>query len=218
MCRLEDEKKARKELGKDVDDLKKTIEDTKLNHKQTQKETDLVKEELDRLKQEHKEVRQEGKTQNNLMKYHCKITEANLLLWLLQEVDALCDKIKDSDVKVEIDSPNTNLAEVLNKVRGQYEKLAKKNLKETEDWYQNKVHYLLHLRVQSLFCVPSLHLLPLFCLSHTISISFSFCSLTTSRWWRPKTRRSCSLERWSSRICSNKNKLLKFRSRVCTAR
>ncbi len=62
VCRLEDEKKARKELEKDVDDLKKTIEDTKLNHKQTQKETDLVKEELNRLKQEHKEVRQEGKT------------------------------------------------------------------------------------------------------------------------------------------------------------
>lgn len=107
--KLEDEKKARKELAKDVDDLKKTIEDTKLNCKQTQKEIDLVKEELDRLQQEHK-----------------------------REVDVLCDKIKDSEVKVEVDSQNTNLAEMLNKIRSQYDNLAKKNLKETDDWYQSK--------------------------------------------------------------------------------
>ncbi|CAJ1087598.1 keratin%2C type I cytoskeletal 18-like [Xyrichtys novacula] len=111
--KLEDEKKARKELEKDVEDLKKTIEDTKLNVKQTQKEVDLVKEEIKRLEDEHKE-----------------------------EVDALREKIKDSVVRVEIDSQNSNLAEMLNKIRGQYEKLAKKNLKETEDWYQSKFDHI----------------------------------------------------------------------------
>ncbi|KAM3585186.1 uncharacterized protein V6R79_009899 [Siganus canaliculatus] len=107
--KLDDEKTARKELEKDVEDLNKTKEETKLNLKQTQKEIDLVKEELDRLKKEHKE-----------------------------EVDDLREKIKDSKVMVEIDSQNSNLAEMLNKVRGQYDKLAKKNLQETEEWYQSK--------------------------------------------------------------------------------
>ncbi|KAM6957933.1 keratin, type I cytoskeletal 18-like [Tautogolabrus adspersus] len=111
--KLEDEKKARKELEKDLEDLKKTIEDTKMNVKQTQKEIDLVKEEIARLEQEHKE-----------------------------EVDVLREKIKDSEVTVEIDSQDVNLAEMLNKVRGQYEKLAKKNLKETEDWYQSKFEHI----------------------------------------------------------------------------
>ncbi|XP_023143753.1 keratin, type I cytoskeletal 18-like isoform X2 [Amphiprion ocellaris] len=107
--KLDDEKKARKELEKDVDDLKKVIEDTKLNREQTQKEIDLVKDEVSRLEQEHKD-----------------------------EVDALRQKIKDSEVKVEIDSQNSNLAEVVNSIRAQYDKLAQKNLKETEDWYKSK--------------------------------------------------------------------------------
>ncbi|XP_070786863.1 keratin, type I cytoskeletal 18 isoform X2 [Enoplosus armatus] len=107
--KLDDEKRSRKELEKDLEDLKKTIENSKLKREQTQKEIDLVKEELARLEQEHK-----------------------------KEVAVLREKIKDSEVKVEIDSPNSNLAEVLNKIRGQYDKLAKKNLKETEEWYQNK--------------------------------------------------------------------------------
>ncbi|XP_065808241.1 keratin, type I cytoskeletal 18-like isoform X2 [Labrus bergylta] len=111
--KLEDEKKDRKQLEKDLEDLKKTIEDTKMNVKQTQKEIDLVKEEIARLDQEHKE-----------------------------EVDVLREKIKDSEVTVEIDSLNSNLSEMLNKVRGQYEKLAKKNLKETDDWYQSKFDHI----------------------------------------------------------------------------
>ncbi|XP_070711864.1 keratin, type I cytoskeletal 18 isoform X2 [Pempheris klunzingeri] len=107
--KLDDEKKARKELEKDLEDLKKTIEDTKLNRDQTKKEIDLVKEELDGLKREHKEV-----------------------------VDDLREKVKASEVKVEIDSQNSNLPEILNKIRGEYDKLAKRNLKETEEWYQSK--------------------------------------------------------------------------------
>ncbi|XP_008303134.1 keratin, type I cytoskeletal 18 isoform X2 [Stegastes partitus] len=107
--KLDDETKARKELERDLDDLKKVIKDTKLNREQTQKEIDLVKEEVTRLEREHKD-----------------------------EVDALREKIKDSEVKVEIDSQNSNLAEVLNDIRAQYDKLAQKNLKETDDWYKTK--------------------------------------------------------------------------------
>lgn len=42
-------------------------------------------------------------------------------------------------MKVEIDSHNSNLAIMLNNIRHQYDNLAKKNLKDTEDWYQNEV-------------------------------------------------------------------------------
>lgn len=65
--------------------------------------------------------------------------DANALPHPVQEVDVLREKIKHSEVKVEIDSQNSNLAEMLNKIRNQYDKLAKKNLKETEEWYQSKV-------------------------------------------------------------------------------
>ncbi|TWW63971.1 keratin, type I cytoskeletal 18-like isoform X1 [Takifugu flavidus] len=107
--KLDDEIKARKVLEKEVVNLKKTYEDTKLNRQQTQKEIDLVKEELERLNQDHKD-----------------------------EVEGLCEKIRDSEVKVEIDSHNSNLAIMLNNIRHQYDNLAKKNLKDTEDWYQNE--------------------------------------------------------------------------------
>lgn len=56
-------------------------------------------------------------------------------------MDELRDKIKDSEVKVEIDSQNSNLADALNKIRSQYDKLAKRNLKETEEWYETKVSH-----------------------------------------------------------------------------
>ncbi|XP_029308231.1 keratin, type I cytoskeletal 18-like isoform X2 [Cottoperca gobio] len=107
--KLDDETKGRKELEKDLEDLKKTIEDTKLNSIQTLKETDLVKNEVARLETEHKE-----------------------------EVDILLDKIKDSEVKVEIESQNSNLAEIVFKIRIQYDHLAQKNLEDTEQWYQSK--------------------------------------------------------------------------------
>ncbi|XP_028428194.1 keratin, type I cytoskeletal 18 isoform X2 [Perca flavescens] len=107
--KLDDEKKAQKELEKDLKDLKKTAEESKLNRMETQKEIELVKEELALIEQEHKE-----------------------------EVDVLLEKIKNSEVTVEIESKNSNLAEIVDKIRSQYDNLAKKNLKDTEDWYQNK--------------------------------------------------------------------------------
>ncbi|XP_078100019.1 keratin, type I cytoskeletal 18-like isoform X2 [Sander vitreus] len=107
--KLDDERTAQRELEKDLEDLKKTAEDSKLNRMQTQKEIDLVKEELVRLEQEHKD-----------------------------EVDVLREKIKDSEVTVEIESQNSNLAEIVDKIRSQYDNLARRNLKDTEEWYQSK--------------------------------------------------------------------------------
>lgn len=149
MFRLEDETKARKELEKDVEDLKKTSEETRLNCEQTQKEIDLVKKELDRLKQEHKDVR--AKMIMKVCK-KCKYL-AKRFCNILKEVDGLCDKIKDSEVKVEIESQNSNLAEMLNKIRKQYDKVAKKNQQETEEWYQNKVL----LPANDISCAFNLH-------------------------------------------------------------
>ncbi|TNN53855.1 Keratin, type I cytoskeletal 18 [Liparis tanakae] len=107
--KLDDEIKAGNELEKDLQDLKKTREDTKLNQTQTQREIDLVKEELGRLERDHQE-----------------------------EVDVLVEKVKDSEVTVEMESKSSDLAEVVNNIRYQYDKLAKKNLKDTEEWYQRK--------------------------------------------------------------------------------
>lgn len=149
MLRLEDETKARKELEKDVEDLKKTSEETRLNCEQTQKEIDLVKKELDRLKQEHKDVG--AKLIEKLYKKNKVFGQT--CCNILKEVDALCDKIKDSEVKVEVESQNSNLAEMLNKIRKQYDKVAKKNQQETEEWYQNKVL----LPTDDISCAFTLH-------------------------------------------------------------
>lgn len=65
VCRLNDEKKARKAIEKDLEELKKTVEETKLNRKQTEKEINLVKEELARLEQDHKNVRLQTNTCKN---------------------------------------------------------------------------------------------------------------------------------------------------------
>lgn len=65
VCRLDDEKKACKELEKDLEDVNKTAEATKLKSEQTKKEIDLVNEELARLQQEHKDVRPETNTYKN---------------------------------------------------------------------------------------------------------------------------------------------------------
>ncbi|XP_078147240.1 keratin, type I cytoskeletal 18 isoform X2 [Centroberyx gerrardi] len=107
--KLDGEKQACQMIEQDLAGLKKTIDETQLNRMQLENQIESVKEELARIKKEHKD-----------------------------EVDALRKKVKDSRVVVEMDSQDSNLAETLKKIRGQYDKLAKKNLKETDDWYQSK--------------------------------------------------------------------------------
>ncbi|XP_039887264.1 keratin, type I cytoskeletal 18-like isoform X3 [Simochromis diagramma] len=107
--KLDDENKACKELEKDLEDLKRAKDDTKLSCDQTREEIKMVNDELERLKREHK-----------------------------KEVDSLLEKIKDSDVTVEIKSQDNNLSDVVQNVRRHYEKVAEKNLKEAEEWYKDK--------------------------------------------------------------------------------
>lgn len=54
-------------------------------------------------------------------------------------MDDLCEKIKRSEVKVDIEIQNSDLPNLLNKMRNQYQKIAEKNQKEMDDWYQSKV-------------------------------------------------------------------------------
>uniref|UniRef100_A0A3Q3ED98 IF rod domain-containing protein n=1 Tax=Labrus bergylta TaxID=56723 RepID=A0A3Q3ED98_9LABR len=106
------------------DDFKEKLEDEKKDRKQLEKDLEDLKKTIEDTKMNVKQTQKEI----DLVKEEI-------------EVDVLREKIKDSEVTVEIDSLNSNLSEMLNKVRGQYEKLAKKNLKETDDWYQSKVRH-----------------------------------------------------------------------------
>ncbi|XP_033837699.1 keratin, type I cytoskeletal 18-like [Periophthalmus magnuspinnatus] len=107
--KLDEEKKAVKAIEKDVEEQRRTIDETKLKCAHLEKDIELVKNEIEHLKKEHK-----------------------------GDVDDLRDKIKDSEVKVEIESSDSNLTEALNKIRSQYDDLVRKTEKETEDWYQSK--------------------------------------------------------------------------------
>ncbi|XP_062303197.1 keratin, type I cytoskeletal 18 isoform X1 [Osmerus eperlanus] len=107
--KLESEKQAKKVVEHDLVGLKKVIDDTLLNKAQLESQIESIKQELAFLKKDHSD-----------------------------EVVALRKKVKDSEVIVEIDSNNSNLGDVLDKMRKQYDKLAKKNLKDTDDWYQSK--------------------------------------------------------------------------------
>ncbi|XP_053709191.1 keratin, type I cytoskeletal 18-like [Synchiropus splendidus] len=107
--KLKDEVKGRKAVESDVVELKKNIADTKQSNMQTQREIDLVKEELSRLEEEHKD-----------------------------EVEQLHEKVKNSEVIVEVDSRDSNLADAVTKIRRQYEKLAEQHQRETEEWYHCK--------------------------------------------------------------------------------
>ncbi|XP_030611719.1 keratin, type I cytoskeletal 18-like [Archocentrus centrarchus] len=107
--KLDDENKACIELEKDLEALRRTKDDIKMNCEQNKKEIEMVKEELERLKQEHK-----------------------------NEVNSLLEKIKDSDVNVEIKSQDSSLADIIKNVRVHYDKIAEKNLKEADDWYKDK--------------------------------------------------------------------------------
>ncbi|KAF6737157.1 Keratin, type I cytoskeletal 18 [Oryzias melastigma] len=107
--KLEEESKASKELDRDLEDLKKILDSNKLTQEHLQQEMELLKTELAQQTKEHQ-----------------------------AEVDSLCEKIKESKVTVEIESQNSNLADVVRNIRGHYEKVAEKNMKEMDNWYCTK--------------------------------------------------------------------------------
>uniref|UniRef100_A0A3Q3ED16 IF rod domain-containing protein n=1 Tax=Labrus bergylta TaxID=56723 RepID=A0A3Q3ED16_9LABR len=138
---LDDLKKQIKDLTLDNAKLLLQIDNTNLHYCKCVLLVKLEDEKKDR-KQLEKDLEDLKKTIEDT-KMNVKQTQKEIDLVKEEiEVDVLREKIKDSEVTVEIDSLNSNLSEMLNKVRGQYEKLAKKNLKETDDWYQSKFDHI----------------------------------------------------------------------------
>ncbi|KAF3688498.1 Keratin, type I cytoskeletal 18 Cytokeratin-18 [Channa argus] len=121
--KLEDEKRAQEVLLNDLESIKKITEEMNLKCDQTVREIDMVKDEVERLEQDHKIVRLHTNTYTNTPS---------------KEVDILREKIRDSEVKVEIESKMSDLSQHIKKIRAQYDKLAERNLKETEEWYKAK--------------------------------------------------------------------------------
>uniref|UniRef100_A0A672JYL1 Keratin, type I cytoskeletal 18-like n=1 Tax=Sinocyclocheilus grahami TaxID=75366 RepID=A0A672JYL1_SINGR len=59
--------------------------------------------------------------------------------FILQDVANLTNQISDSQVNVQMETKNsTDLNEVINNIRTQYERAVQKSREETEAWYQNK--------------------------------------------------------------------------------
>ena len=70
---------------------------------------------------------------------------------------ALRQKVKESDVTVEMDSPDSTLADTLNKIRGQYESVAVKNRDETDTWYNKKVFFITRISSEYLQRTPDIN-------------------------------------------------------------
>ncbi|XP_059828160.1 type III intermediate filament-like isoform X1 [Hypanus sabinus] len=56
-----------------------------------------------------------------------------------EEVQELQAQIRDSQIKVEMDVARPDLTVALQEVRSQFDKLAAKNISETEEWYKSKL-------------------------------------------------------------------------------
>ncbi|XP_041039820.1 type III intermediate filament-like [Carcharodon carcharias] len=56
-----------------------------------------------------------------------------------EEIRELQAQIQDSQVKVEIEAVRPDLTAALHEVRSQFDKLAAKNISETEEWYKSKL-------------------------------------------------------------------------------
>uniref|UniRef100_A0AAY5F3V5 IF rod domain-containing protein n=1 Tax=Electrophorus electricus TaxID=8005 RepID=A0AAY5F3V5_ELEEL len=107
--KLEMDRNARHMVEQDLAELCQLIDDIQLIHNDLEGQIDSVKEELAYLKKDH-----------------------------CDDVAALEEKIKESNVVVETDSSQSNLNETINKIRMQYEKIAVKNREETDEWYRTK--------------------------------------------------------------------------------
>lgn len=96
-------------------------------------------------------------------------------------MDELLQNIKESEVKVEMDTSSSSLGDIINNIRVHYQKLSEQNLQETEDWYKNKVWTGTPVSL----CL---------CVSHCCPSTLSPPSLRTWRWRRPRTTRLWTLE------------------------
>ncbi|XP_017568348.1 keratin, type I cytoskeletal 18-like [Pygocentrus nattereri] len=107
--KLDAERFARQGVEHELAELRKVIDDTQIARLNLESQIESAREELAFLKKDHRD-----------------------------EVAVLKERIKESTVTVEADSPQSNLSDTVNKIRAQYEKLAMKNRVETDEWYRSK--------------------------------------------------------------------------------
>ncbi|XP_067863176.1 vimentin-like [Heptranchias perlo] len=104
------------------------------------------------------EIQQKEEAENNLSDFREDVDEATLACVDLQrKIDALQEEIvflkklhdeevrdlqvqgQDQHIKIEMDVAKPNLSSALQEARSQFDKLAAKNISETEEWYKSKV-------------------------------------------------------------------------------
>ncbi|XP_034726090.1 keratin, type I cytoskeletal 18-like [Etheostoma cragini] len=109
--KFDNEMAIRQSVEADIAGLKKLIDDTNLTRMNIENEIEAVKEELAFLKKNHD-----------------------------NEVMELRNQISQSGVQVDIDAPKGNdLAQIMEDVRGNYEKIVMKNADELKRWHENQI-------------------------------------------------------------------------------
>ncbi|XP_029288236.1 keratin, type I cytoskeletal 18-like [Cottoperca gobio] len=109
--KFDNELAIRQSVEADIAGLKKVIDDTNMTRMNIESEIENVKEELTFLKKNH-EI----------------------------EVMELRNQISNSGVQVDIDAPKgQDLAQIMQDVRGNYEKIAMKNAEDLKQWHENQI-------------------------------------------------------------------------------
>ncbi|XP_058259475.1 keratin, type I cytoskeletal 18b [Hemibagrus wyckioides] len=109
--KFENELSIRQSVEADIAGLRKVIDDTNIGRMNTESELEALKEELLFLKKNHDD-----------------------------EVADLRKQITQSGVQVDVDAPKgQDLAQVMEEMRGNYEKLAMKNAEELKMWHENQI-------------------------------------------------------------------------------
>lgn len=111
--KIDTEVVARQHVERDLAELKKVIDDTQLSKMTLESQIEGAKEELAYLKKDHGD-----------------------------DVAVLRQKVRESDVTVEMESADSNLEDTLKKIRAQYENVAVKNKEETDNWYTKKFEHI----------------------------------------------------------------------------
>lgn len=109
--RFDNELAIRQSVEADIAGLKKVIDDTNMTRMNIESEIEAVKEELAFLKRNHE-----------------------------NEVMELRNQISQSGVQVDVDAPKgQDLAQIMEDMRGNYEKIAVKNAEELKRWHENQI-------------------------------------------------------------------------------
>lgn len=109
--KFDNELAIRQSVEADIAGLKKVIDDTNMTRMNIESEIEAVKEELAFLKRNHE-----------------------------NEVMELRNQISQSGVQVDVDAPKgQDLAQIMEDMRGNYEKIAMKNAEELKRWHENQI-------------------------------------------------------------------------------